>query len=148
MRRTTLLLVFAILAGIGFGVGYLLRSGEQVVTDRPQIGEATDRYLAALLAGDAQAAWRETAAAARDRYKVTEAMVAEYVASASKELGSACTPDKEAGFIVTEQDGKPAAARRRFTMRCGETLFDVNTEVVAEEGTWRTSFFQYGVKTD
>lgn len=148
MRRSTLLLILVMLAGVGFGVGHLLRAGEQSVGDRPKIGEATDRYLAALVAGDADAAWAETAVAARERYQVTREAVDAYVAEAAGVLRGPCASVKEEGFIVTEKDGKPAAARRRFTLGCGAARFDVNTEVVAEEGAWRTSFFQYGVKRD
>lgn len=148
MRRPIIILTLLILAGIGFGVGHLLRSGEQSVGDRPKIGEATDRYLAAVYANDGGAAWTETAAAARERYKVTAEKVAAYVADAHAELGRDCAIAKDGAFILTEKDGRPAAARRRFTLRCGERLFDVNTEVVAEGDIWRTSFFQYGVKKD
>lgn len=146
MRRPIIIVTLLMLAGVGFGVGHLMRAGEQSVGDRPKIGEATDRYLAAVYAGDPKAAWTETAVAARDRYSVTEEAVAAYVADAAKDLNSDCTIAKEGAFILTEKNGKPAAARRRFTLQCGARLFDVNTEVVAEADIWRTSFFQYGVK--
>lgn len=147
MRRSYILILFVVLAGIGFGVGYLLRSTGATVQDRPQVRAATDRYLAALVAGDAAAAWAETAQVARARFKISEAAVADYVAEAHPALRAGCSMTKEEGFVVSNKDGKPAAAKRRFLMRCGETTYDVNTEVVAEAGTWRTSFFQYGIKT-
>jgi hypothetical protein len=146
MRRSYILITFVVLAGIGFGVGYLLRSTGATVNDRPQVRGATDRYIQALSKGDAAAAWAETAQAARTRYKVTQKAVTAYVKDAHADWQGDCTLVKEEGFVLSNKDGEPAAAKRRFLMRCGEKTFDVNTEVVAEAGTWRTSFFQYGVK--
>ena len=143
MRPSTLLLLGVILAGIGFGVGHLLRSSGAAVSDRPDIGAATDRYIAALAANDPKAAWRETATAARETHKLTEQAVAAYVVDAAPDFADGCTLVKEEGFVLTQQDGKAAAARRKFSTRCGAAIIEVNTEVVTEGERWRTSFFQY-----
>lgn len=148
MRPSTLLLTCVILAGIGFGVGHLMRSSDATVSDRPDIGAATDRYLAALTANDAQAAWAETAMAARDTHKLTAEKVAAYVTDAAPDFAGGCALVKEEGYVLTQKDGKAAAARRKFISRCNGVLLDVNTEVVAEGGRWRTSFFQYAKKTE
>jgi hypothetical protein len=147
MRPSTLLLTCVILAGIGFGVGHLLRATESTVSDRPDIGAATDRYIAALTANDAKAAWRETAMATRETHKVTEDAVTAYVTDAAPDFAGGCTMVKDEGFLLTEKDGKSAAARRKFITRCGDALIDVNTEVVMEGERWRTSFFQYARKS-
>ena len=146
MRPSTVLLIGVIMAGIGFGVGHLMRASDATVTDRPDIGAATDRYLAALTANDAAAAWRETAMAARETHGLTEEKVSAYIAESAPDFAAGCTLVKEEGYVMTQQGGKPAAARRKFSTRCGGVLLDVNTEVVAEGGRWRTSFFQYSKK--
>lgn len=148
MRPSSLIVLCVILAGLGFGVGHLMRASDATVSDRPEIGAATDRYLAALTANDAQAAWRETAAAAREVHTLTADKVAAYVTDAAPDFAGGCTVVKEEGLVVTQQEGRAAAARRKFLARCGGQLLDVNTEVVAEGERWRTSFFQYAKKAE